>query len=285
MDENAESSWHVVWWTFLEWPPWDERGSWQSLAEFYRELCISQPTVELSTHLPESYLSRPAHPKRIVLNEQARAMINHDLFTLVRSDRIAKNMVIHAAAVCPRSVHLVISVETSLLTQKVARLKSRLATLLSFKPELGVGGQNTWGKGIWKARLHDLESIASAKEFVNQTASALDSMYIEDVYNLHQIVIEKCEKLLRIDHSEHEEIIRFLQDAADPFAIPFIKQAILLKPQLDYLAYDDYGSYYKKCFWALKAIGSKNAIELIKEFTESVDPIIKEQAHYRLSKI
>ncbi len=103
--------------------------------------------------------------------------------------------------------------------------------------------------------------------------------------DLRQIVIEKCEQLLRTDHREHEEIIRFLQDASDPYAVPFIKQAILLKPQLDYLAYDDYGSYYKKCFWALKAIGSRDAIELIKEFAESVDPIIKEQAQFRLSKI
>jgi hypothetical protein len=103
--------------------------------------------------------------------------------------------------------------------------------------------------------------------------------------DLHQTVNEKCEKLLRTDHREHEEIIRFLQDAADPVAVPFIKQAVLLKPQLDYLAYDDYGSYYKKCFWVLKAIGNRDALDVLKEFSESVDPIIKEQALYRLSKI
>ena len=174
MDENAKSFWHVVWWTFLEWPPWDERGSWQDLAEFYRELRKRQPSTELSAHFPENYALRPAHPDRIVLNELARAMVNHDLFKLVYSDRVAQNTVIHAVSVRPTSVHLVISVEDALLVQKIARLKSRLATLLSFKPEMSVGGQNTWGKGIWKARLRDLESIASAKEFVNQTANPVN---------------------------------------------------------------------------------------------------------------
>lgn len=48
----------------------------------------------------------------------------------------------------------------------------------------------------------------------------------------HQKVIEWCAKLVQDDHLEHEQIIRHLQDAADPYAIPFLRQAILLKPQI-----------------------------------------------------
>jgi hypothetical protein len=76
-----------------------------------------------------------------------------------------------------------------------------------------------------------------------------------------------------------------LQGEANPYAIPFIKQAIILKPELSYLDYDDYGAFYKKCFWALKAIGTSEAITIIKEFATSDDEIIKKQASYRLSKI
>lgn len=97
-------------------------------------------------------------------------------------------------------------------------------------------------------------------------------------------VVEKCDLLLLTDHLEHEEIIRFLQDAADPYAINFLKKAVFLKPQLKYLDYDDYGAYYKKIFWALQEIGTKEAIEVIKEFTMSEDSIIKKEATYRLSK-
>ncbi len=102
---------------------------------------------------------------------------------------------------------------------------------------------------------------------------------------LHQQVVESCGKLLLEDHLDHEQIIRFLQNAEDPYAIPFLKQAVLLKPRLKYLDYDDYGSYYKKCFWALKAIGTPDAIAVIREFTASEDKAAREQALYRLSEI
>jgi hypothetical protein len=69
-------------------------------------------------------------------------------------------------------------------------------------------------------------------------------------------VVAWCERLVRQDHFDHEQIIRALQDAADPYSIPFLREAVRLKPRLSYLDYDDYGSYYKKCFWALRAIGT-----------------------------
>jgi hypothetical protein len=103
--------------------------------------------------------------------------------------------------------------------------------------------------------------------------------------DLHQQVIEWCAKLVQEDHLEHEDIIRALQHAADPYSIPFLRQAVLLKPRLEYLAYDDYGSYYKKCFWALRAIGTPEAIAVIQEFTLSEDAAAREQSLYRLAQI
>jgi hypothetical protein len=103
--------------------------------------------------------------------------------------------------------------------------------------------------------------------------------------DLHQQVVENCARLVQKDHYEHEDIIRFLQDAADPYSIPFLRQAVQLKPRLGYLDYDDCGAYYKKCFWALKAIGTAEAIAVIKEFSTSDDSVIRNQALYRLSKI
>lgn len=101
----------------------------------------------------------------------------------------------------------------------------------------------------------------------------------------HQNVIKLCARLVKEDHSGHENIIRDLRKAADPYSIPFLKQAVLLKPRLDYLEYDDYGSYYKKCFRALGAIGTPEAIAVIQEFTTSDDAAAREQAIYRISEI
>jgi hypothetical protein len=92
-------------------------------------------------------------------------------------------------------------------------------------------------------------------------------------------------KMLRVDHQDHEELIRFLQDSASPTSVGPLRTAILLKPQLHYLDYDDYGSYYKKCLWALQAIGSPEAIEAIEEFATSEIAVLRKQASYRLSRI
>jgi HEAT repeat protein len=94
-----------------------------------------------------------------------------------------------------------------------------------------------------------------------------------------------CELLLADFHTRHEDIILALQHAAAPYSIPYLKEAVLLKPRLEYLAYDDYGAYSKKCFWALRAIGTPEAIAVIREFTSSEDLVAREQALYRLSKL
>ena len=93
------------------------------------------------------------------------------------------------------------------------------------------------------------------------------------------------DRLLQEDHFEHEDIIRVLQDRADPASVPILRRAIALKPRLSYLSYDDYGAYYRKCLWALQAIGTPEAIAVIDECAHSAEPALREQALYRLSRI
>jgi hypothetical protein len=86
-------------------------------------------------------------------------------------------------------------------------------------------------------------------------------------------------------HISHEEIIGIFQKIADARAIPFLKQAIELKPKLGYLEYDDYGSYYKKCLWALQDIGTAEAISVIRESAASDIVALRDQAQYRLTRM
>lgn len=94
-----------------------------------------------------------------------------------------------------------------------------------------------------------------------------------------------CRLLTEDWHISHEDIIRQLQDAEDPRAIPFLKQVIELKPRMDYLDYDDYGAFYKKCLWALKAIGTEEAIAVIRDCASSNIEALRDEARYRLTKI
>jgi hypothetical protein len=97
--------------------------------------------------------------------------------------------------------------------------------------------------------------------------------------------MERCAMLVRSDHREHEQILRELQHEPDPRFIPFVCDAVQLKPRLAYLDYDDYGAFYKKCLWVLQAIGTPEAIRAIANYAESSIPELKEQAIYRLSRI
>lgn len=102
--------------------------------------------------------------------------------------------------------------------------------------------------------------------------------------NRQQVTLA-CDRLTSPDHSEHEDLIALLQRAKDPYAIPTLRQAVLMKSALKHLDYDDYGAYYKKCFWALAAIGTKEALAVIQEFSNSSDPVLAEAANYRLDKL
>ena len=86
-------------------------------------------------------------------------------------------------------------------------------------------------------------------------------------------------------HFSHEYMIRYLQDHASATSVEPLRRAVELKPQLEYLEYDDYGAYYKKCFWALAVNPDPRAIDVIREFANSGDEVLREQARYRLNKI
>lgn len=84
--------------------------------------------------------------------------------------------------------------------------------------------------------------------------------------------------LMNPNHFQHGEIIRILQDVGSEKSISYLLEAIALKPALSYLDYDDYGAYYKKCLWALTAIGTEEAKVVISFFTGSPVPELWEQA-------
>ncbi|MAS96489.1 MAG: hypothetical protein CMO55_25150 [Verrucomicrobiales bacterium] len=85
-------------------------------------------------------------------------------------------------------------------------------------------------------------------------------------------------------HRQHEDMISLLQGWRSTSSIPALVAAIELKPELEYLAYDDYGAYYKKCLWALVAIGTPEAKALVEGYTRSPIPELQEEAVYRFGK-
>jgi hypothetical protein len=171
MRERNEPSrlewWHVIWTTFLAWPATDRRGDWQELADFYTDLAAAQHTmIETSAPLPTQW-QRKAEPEGTTsLSPQARELTTRSLLELAASDRVAGNTPIAALAVQARATHLLLACPAGDLHQRVGRLKSRSATLLSFDRTAGAGGKGTWGRGFWWARLRTEQLVDAVRSFI-----------------------------------------------------------------------------------------------------------------------
>jgi hypothetical protein len=163
--------WHVVWVTHLAWPPTDQRGDWQALADFYSELSASGLSVITSETMPERWNRCPPRGGVVKLSDAARSCVAADLQALASSDRVAGGTQIRAAEVGQLSVQLLVSCPQASMNQRIARLKSRSATLLTFRTELGVGGRGTWGKGIWWARIDDQATLKRVENFFAKSTS------------------------------------------------------------------------------------------------------------------
>jgi hypothetical protein len=80
---------------------------------------------------------------------------------------VAGDTPIRALAVHAQSVQIVLACPDELLHQRVGRLKSRTATVLSFDPAAGAGGKGTWSRGFWWARLTDETMIRAIEAYVH----------------------------------------------------------------------------------------------------------------------
>lgn len=93
------------------------------------------------------------------------------------------------------------------------------------------------------------------------------------------------ELLVDPNHRSHQEITKTLQEEApDPSTVPFVRK--VLESNFDYLEYtcSDSGTIAKWFSWLLYSIGTPEAIETMKEYSNSADEGIRKEMRYRLEK-
>lgn len=139
--------------------------------------------------------------------------------------------------------------------------------------------------------IHDLVRKGVANEPIRSFLyeEAQRSLPREKPYTLEvtpaQFLAVEREQLLLTTHCDHEAIVRLLQDNPDDASVPYLRQAIALKPSLTYLDYDDYGAFYKRCLWALQEIATPEALAAIEECASSEIEQLRDEARYRLQRI
>lgn len=94
------------------------------------------------------------------------------------------------------------------------------------------------------------------------------------------------ELLINPNHRSHQLIAKTLQDEApSPSTVPFVRKA--LESNFDYLEYtcSDSDAIAKWFSWLLYSIGTTEAIDLMKEYSNSSDEGIRNEMLYRLKKV
>jgi hypothetical protein len=161
--------WHVIWTTFLARTPADPRGGWSRLTEAYSGLLESYGAeIVLSDPLDVRWQNKPNPPESLQLSPIARQVAAKSILELAKEDRVAGDTEISAMAIDGQSVQIVLACPSHLLHQRVGRLKSRTATLLSFERETGIAGKGTWSRGFWWARLTKEPMLAAIEDYVRR---------------------------------------------------------------------------------------------------------------------
>jgi hypothetical protein len=94
------------------------------------------------------------------------------------------------------------------------------------------------------------------------------------------------ELLINPNHRSHQVIAKNLQDfVPSPTTVPFVRKA--LETNFDYLEYtcSDLDTIAKWFSWLLSSIGTDEAINLMKEYSNSTVEGIANEMRYRLNKI
>jgi hypothetical protein len=103
--------------------------------------------------------------------------------------------------------------------------------------------------------------------------------------NTHLFIDLLNELLINPNHRSHQRIAKTLQETPSSTTVPFVRKA--LENNFDYLEYtcSDSDAIAKWFSWLLYAIGTPEAIELMKEYSHSADEGIKKEMLYRLRKV
>jgi len=149
--------WHIIWTTFLSWPPHDRRGDWSRLSEVYGPLVADGRVTLCPQGLPNSWQQKSPPNGQVQLSPAFASRVQRDLLALAapHGDRIVHGLPIAALAVTTTAVQLVTAAPEKALEQAVGRLKSKLSW-----------HKNTWGRGFWYARLLDEQARQTIEAFV-----------------------------------------------------------------------------------------------------------------------
>ncbi len=122
----------------------------------------------MSHEIPSRFSRKEISSDVVLLNNDEMENVRLEIIELTAycGDRIIGGMPLLAMSVSETTVQIVTKSPEDSLNQRIGRLKSRLATLLSFHPKNQSGGKNTWSKGFFSAKINTAEAEESVLKYV-----------------------------------------------------------------------------------------------------------------------
>jgi len=169
---------HVIWTTYMTWPPGDPRGHWSPLFDVYGRLRgkgsrLNPPDKTTRQHAHRVARGKPVHLTPVQVGAIAstlgalRGSIAPGMPGAKYSDaKPVANLRIHAAAIEPTHVHLLLAPLPTPIGRVVGRIKSTTArAALSVAPNAAVH-RRTWTAGYWKTFLFDEDAVSAVKGYI-----------------------------------------------------------------------------------------------------------------------
>jgi REP element-mobilizing transposase RayT len=154
---------HLVWNTYMTWPPGDDRGHWSALFDLYghltgqgHQLNLPDPvTVEIAKSLAKE-------PER-VLTELDRQIIAETIGAVVTEYQVP----VYAAAIERTHVHLLLGPTDEPIENLVGRIKGRSSSQV-IKRGSEPGRGRTWTTGYWAVFVYDLGAIPTIQNYTEE---------------------------------------------------------------------------------------------------------------------
>src|SRR5262245_37347742 len=151
---------HVIWTTYLTWPPGDSRGHWSALFDLYGQVKIRGGQLNGSDAITKEFALSIAKesPKLLTTHEQS-------IVADILGTHLSQTPKCHAAAIETNHVHLLIDVPTEPIDRCIGRLKGTSSSAVG-KLSANAGRRRTWTSGYWKVFIDDQTAFDAIREYI-----------------------------------------------------------------------------------------------------------------------
>lgn len=157
---------HVIWTTYLTWPPGDPRGHWSSLFDLYGRLIeqghkLNVPDKETNRRS----LELAKEPER-VLTSSDQEIVASTIQSVLRQE-LEGRVPVYAGAIERTHVHLLLGETNVAIDRIVGIIKSKTSSAV-----IAQGSERnrtrTWTTGYWKVFFFDLLAIPTVQNYIER---------------------------------------------------------------------------------------------------------------------